>query len=92
MCLVFPCSLAVPSKTVPSETVPSASCSLAVPSETFLVPFSPEVRSFPCSPEVPSFPCSHVQVDVEKIAMQLANQSAAVSRSDMERFVPGSPS
>ena len=90
-----PCSLAVPSVScslaVPSETVPSASCSLAVPSETPHVPFSPEVPSFPCSPEVPSFPCSHVQVDVEKIAMQLANQSAAVSRSDMERLCRALP-
>ena len=42
-------------------------------------------------PEVPSFPCSHLQVDVEKIAVQLANQSASVSRSDMERLCRALP-
>ena len=74
------CSLSVPS--VPGETVPCASCSLPVPSETFHFPFSPEVRSFPCSPEVPSFPCSHLQVDVEKIAVQYSLPTSLLPSAD----------
>ena len=40
---------------------------------------------------MPSSQCSHVQVNVEKFAMQLASQPAAINRSDMEQLCRALP-
>ena len=63
----------------------SQPCSSA---ECFLQPSMPSVS---CSPSMPSSQCSHVQVNVEKFAMQLASQPAAINRSDMEQLCRALP-
>ena len=96
---VLPSSRAVPSVPTSSRAVPSVSRSLtsAVPSEAPSDPRSPGVlsealhiscnpglqRSY-CSSKVPYLADSSVQVEVEKLAMQLASQPSAIDRSDVE--------
>ena len=89
----------MPSVSTSSRAVPSVSRSLtsAVPSEAPSDPRSPGVLSealhISCSPGLPRCYCSSkvpyltdssVQVEVEKLAMQLASQPSAIDRSDME--------